>query len=102
MLVTLTDGDVKTVVGLPVRGEGFMKVCIGGLTSVIVGTVFTEGWDEITDEVTTFCAFKVARIIVLGVPGRPAALGLLTGPLLRSVTAPGCELLLSAGPPAVI
>lgn len=104
MLVTLTDGDVKTVVGLPVLGEGFMEVCIGGLTSVTVGTVFTEGWDEITDEVTTFCAFKVARIIVLGAPGRPAALGLLTetGPLLRSVTAPGCELLLSAGPPAVI
>lgn len=43
VLMTLTAADVKTVVGLPPLCEEFVGVCIGGLTSVTVGTVFTEG-----------------------------------------------------------
>ena len=40
VLVTLTAGDVKTVVWLPPLCE--VLACIGGLTSVTVGTLFTE------------------------------------------------------------
>lgn len=101
VLPTLTAADVKTVVGFPPLCEVMIVgVCIGGLTSVTVGTLFT-------DEITALCALEVeqVRIIVLGVADRTAALPLLTetGPLLTSVTA-GCELFppLSAEAPAVI
>lgn len=94
VLLTVAAGDVKTVAGLPPLCEVMVEVCIGGLTSVTVGTLFTEGWDEIT----ALCALvKEVRItlIVLGAADKPSAPPLLTetGPLLTSVTA-GCELLL--------
>lgn len=43
VLVTATAADVRTVVGLPALCEVLVGVCIGGLTSVTVGTVFTAG-----------------------------------------------------------
>lgn len=42
VLVTLTAGGVKTVIGLLPLCEVLVGVCIGGLTSVTVGTLFTE------------------------------------------------------------
>lgn len=89
--VTLTAADVKTVVRLPPLCGVLEGICIGGLTSVTVGTLFTDGWDELT----AFCALVgEVRIIVLGATDETGALPLLTvtGPLLTSVTA-GCELL---------
>lgn len=85
--VTLAlDEDVKSVLCVSV------EVCRGGLTSVTVGTVFTEGWSEVAAEVTAFCALKVVRKTAAAVPSLLAEAGPFT-----SVTA-GAELS-DCGPP---
>lgn len=91
ILLTELPVTLAAVVGVPALGEVLLVgVCIGGLTSVTVGTDFTG-------EVTEFCALKVVRMIVPGVVDITAGLLLLTGtgPLLTG----GELLLLSGGPP---
>lgn len=99
VLLTATAVGVRTVEGLPPLCEVLEGVCIGGLTSVTVGTLFAVCWVEIT----VFCVLVgQVRIIVLGVASDTAVLSLLTeiGPLLTCETA-GCELwpLESTDPP---
>lgn len=89
---TLTAADVR--IALWLLCEMLAGVCIGGLTSVTVGTLFTVDWVETASEAGALA--EEVRMIVLGAAGEAAAVPLLaeTGPLLTGVVA-GCELLLS-------
>lgn len=85
-----TAGVVKTVTALPPLCEALEGVCIGGLTSVTVGTLFADCWDEIA----VCCALvEEVRITALGAADRTATLSVLAemGPLLTCETA-GCDL----------
>ena len=80
LLTTHPAGAVAAGAGFPPLSEGLVGVCIGGLTSVTVGAVFTGGWGGITGEVT---GEEVVRIMAPDAAHAAAE----TGPLFTRVTA---------------